>query len=109
MLFDAQIRLTRFSFVGGYLRSFSGHFYRTQVYLQGPTGRGFQLRDGSGSGIGKKNFWDGSGMDWVRVFALYIYSIGYYRVVIILIGYFSGISLRHINLMVPVAGGPLWC
>ena len=46
-------------------------------------------------------FWDGSGMDWVRVFALYIESIGYYRVVKILIGYLSGISVRHIYLMVP--------
>ena len=44
----------------------------------------------------EKIFRVGSGMDWVRVFALDIQSIGYYGVVKILIGYFSGISLRHI-------------
>ena len=49
----------------------------------------------------EKIFWDGSGMDWVRVFSSYTLSIGYYRVVQILIGYFSGISLPHIYLMVP--------
>ena len=57
-----------------------------------------------GSGMDRvleKIFRDGSGMDRVRVFASYISSIGYYRVLEILIGYFSGISLRHIYLMVP--------
>ena len=32
MLIDAQIRLTRFSFVGAYLRNFSGHFNCCQRY-----------------------------------------------------------------------------
>ena len=67
---------------------------------QGPTGRGFQLRDGLGSGIGKHisgriGYGSGTG-----IFIIYL-SIGYYRVVQILIGYFLGISLRHIYLMVP--------
>ena len=48
-----------------------------------------------------KIFRDGSGMDRVRVFASYIQSIGYYRVLKILIGYFSVISLYDIYLMVP--------
>ena len=58
-------------------------------------------------------------MDRVRVFSSCILTIGYYRVEQILIGYFSGISLRHTYLMVPdgvhwapivlmVADGRLW-
>ena len=46
----------------------------------------------------EKIFRDGSGMDRVQVFASYIQSIGYYRVVKILIEYLSGISIRHIYL-----------
>ena len=71
-----------------------------KVREQGPKGWGFQLRDGSGSGIGKSisgriGYGSGTG-----IFIIYL-SIRYYRVVQILIGYFSGISLRHIYLMVP--------
>ena len=46
---------------------------------QGQTGRVFQLRVGSGSGI-EKIFWVGSGRVGYRVFVSNTKSIGYYGV-----------------------------
>ena len=61
---------------------------RTGVYHgQGPTGSCFQLRDGSGSGIGK-NFGFGFGYGSGSGISTAFLSIGYYRVLKILIGYF---------------------
>ena len=68
--------------------------------IQGPTGRGFQLRDGSGSGIGKNiSGWIGYGLG-TGIFIIYLInrvlsgSVNLDRVSL-------GISLRHIYLMVP--------
>ena len=56
------------------------------IYLyQGTTDRGFQLRDGLGSGI-EKNFGFGYGSG--SGIGTTLFSIGYYRVLKILIGYF---------------------
>merc|ERR1719458_909210 len=69
------------------------------IQEQGPTGRCFQLRDGSGSGIGKNfgfGFRYGSGSGIGTAFL----SIGYYRVLKILIGYFSITSLIRYFLLV---------
>ena len=68
-------------------------------YDQGPTGSCFQLRDGSGSGIGKNlgfGFGYGSGSGIGTAFL----SIGYYRVLKILIGYFSIKSMIRYFLLV---------
>ena len=56
---------------------------------QGLTGRVFQLRVGSGRVLEKII---GSGWVWVRVLVSYIESIGYYRVLKFLIGYFPILS-----------------
>ena len=66
---------------------------------QGPTGRCFQLRDGSGSGIGK-NFGFGFGYGSGSGIGTAFLSIGYYRVLKILIGYFSVTSLIRYFLLV---------
>ena len=55
--------------------------------LQGPSGRCFQLRDGSGSGI-EKNFGFGFGYGSGSGIGTTFFSIGYYRVLKILVGYF---------------------
>ena len=80
-------------------------FYRSNLVFwivvgcggQGPTGRCFQLRDGSGSGIGK-NFGFGYVSGWGIGTAFF--SIGYYQVLKILIGYLSVTSLIRYFLLV---------
>ena len=69
-------------------------------HQQGLTGRVFQLWVGSGSGIGK-NYRVGSGRVRVRVRVLvtYIESIGYYRVLKILIGYFPILSYLTLGVL----------
>ena len=68
-------------------------------HIQGPTGSCFQLRDGSGSGIGK-NFGFGFGYGSGSGISTAFLSIGYYRVLKILIGYFSVTSLiRYFRLV----------
>ena len=71
---------------------------------QGPTGSCFQLRDGSGSGIGKNfGFGYGSGSGISTAFL----SIGYYRVLKILIGYFPDKVLSFGSTKVLAALEPL--
>ena len=59
--------------------------------MQGLTGRVFQLRVGSGSGI-EKNYRVGSGLGSGSVLVSYIESIWYYRVLKFLIEYFPILS-----------------
>ena len=69
---------------------------------QGPTGRCFQLRDGSGSGIGK-NFGFGFGYGSGSGISTAFLSIGYYRVLKILIGYIPDKVLSFGSTMVLAA------
>ena len=73
---------------------------------QGPTGSCFQLRDGSGSGIGK-NFGFGFGYGSGSGISTAFLSIGYYRVLKILIGYFPDKVLSFGSTKVLAALEPL--
>ena len=73
---------------------------------QGPSGRCFQLRDGSGSGIGK-NFGFGFGYGSGSGISTAFLSIGYYRVLKILIGYFPDKVLSFGSTKVLAALEPL--
>ena len=73
---------------------------------QGPTGRCIQLRDGSGSGIGK-NFGFGFGYGSGSGISTAFLSIGYYRVLKILIGYFPDKVLSFGSTKVLAALEPL--
>ena len=75
-------------------------------YDQGPTGSCFQLRDGSGSGIGK-NFGFGFGYGSGSGISTAFLSIGYYRVLKILIGYFPDKVLSFGSTKVLAALEPL--
>ena len=72
----------------------------------GPTGSCFQLRDGSGSGIGK-NFGFGFGYGSGSGISTAFLSIGYYRVLKILIGYFPDKVLSFGSTKVLAALEPL--
>ena len=74
--------------------------------VQGPTGSCFQLRDGSGSGIGK-NFGFGFGYGSGSGISTAFLSIGYYRVLKILIGYFPDKVLSFGSTKVLAALEPL--
>ena len=75
-------------------------------WYQGPTGRCIQLRDGSGSGIGK-NFGFGFGYGSGSGISTAFLSIGYYRVLKILIGYFPDKVLSFGSTKVLAALEPL--
>ena len=75
-------------------------------HYQGPTGSCFQLRDGSGSGIGK-NFGFGFGYGSGSGISTAFLSIGYYRVLKILIGYFPDKVLSFGSTKVLAALEPL--
>ena len=78
----------------------------TTPLSQGPTGSCFQLRDGSGSGIGK-NFGFGFGYGSGSGISTAFLSIGYYRVLKILIGYFPDKVLSFGSTKVLAALEPL--